>query len=170
MRLARVLAFSMLLATDKSVLPSTARRAQRALVLIGLVSVALHSEYFFSPLASFGAEAKFLNLFSSNAQQSSALSSQQQSDPCYDEQGNAKRCIPNFVNAAFGKDVKVSFQFTQRVGVKTFDFSVTRLEQQNVEQMHSDRRTRTSLAFLVFFESPLDLSVYISFPILVYSI
>ncbi|KAI1288372.1 Netrin-1 [Halotydeus destructor] len=32
----------------------------------------------------------------------------EQSDPCYDEFGNAKRCIPNFVNAAFGKDVKAS--------------------------------------------------------------
>ena len=28
-------------------------------------------------------------------------------DPCYDEFGNAKRCIPNFVNAAFGREVKV---------------------------------------------------------------
>ncbi|XP_077979768.1 netrin-1-like [Glandiceps talaboti] len=29
-------------------------------------------------------------------------------DPCYDENGNPKRCIPDFVNAAFGKPVKAS--------------------------------------------------------------
>lgn len=30
-----------------------------------------------------------------------------QNDPCYDEMGNAKRCIPDFVNAAFGREIKV---------------------------------------------------------------
>ncbi|KAB5553980.1 hypothetical protein PHYPO_G00044840 [Pangasianodon hypophthalmus] len=29
-------------------------------------------------------------------------------DPCYDENGNPRRCIPDFVNAAFGKDVRAS--------------------------------------------------------------
>ncbi|XP_037620931.1 netrin-1a isoform X2 [Sebastes umbrosus] len=29
-------------------------------------------------------------------------------DPCYDEHGNPRRCIPDFVNSAFGKEVKVS--------------------------------------------------------------
>lgn len=28
-------------------------------------------------------------------------------DPCYDEAGNSRRCIPDFVNAAFGKRVQV---------------------------------------------------------------
>nr|XP_060620473.1 netrin-1 isoform X2 [Anolis sagrei ordinatus] len=31
-----------------------------------------------------------------------------QPDPCYDETGQARRCIPDFVNAAFGKEVRVS--------------------------------------------------------------
>ncbi|XP_066473762.1 netrin-1 isoform X2 [Tiliqua scincoides] len=31
-----------------------------------------------------------------------------QPDPCYDEHGQPRRCIPDFVNAAFGKEVKVS--------------------------------------------------------------
>nr|XP_061829845.1 netrin-1-like [Nerophis lumbriciformis] len=29
-------------------------------------------------------------------------------DPCYDENGSPRRCIPDFVNSAFGKDVRVS--------------------------------------------------------------
>ncbi|XP_028830196.1 netrin-1a isoform X2 [Denticeps clupeoides] len=29
-------------------------------------------------------------------------------DPCYDESGNARRCIPDFVNSAFGKEVRAS--------------------------------------------------------------
>ncbi|KAJ3614518.1 hypothetical protein NHX12_018090 [Muraenolepis orangiensis] len=29
-------------------------------------------------------------------------------DPCYDETGNPRRCIPDFVNSAFGKEVRVS--------------------------------------------------------------
>uniref|UniRef100_A0AAV2LAL7 Netrin-1 n=1 Tax=Knipowitschia caucasica TaxID=637954 RepID=A0AAV2LAL7_KNICA len=29
-------------------------------------------------------------------------------DPCYDDSGTARRCIPEFINAAFGKDVAVS--------------------------------------------------------------
>ncbi|XP_074828129.1 netrin-1 isoform X3 [Natator depressus] len=31
-----------------------------------------------------------------------------QPDPCYDENGHPRRCIPDFVNSAFGKEVKVS--------------------------------------------------------------
>lgn len=31
----------------------------------------------------------------------------QTTDPCYDERGNAKRCIPDFVNAAYGQIVQV---------------------------------------------------------------
>lgn len=31
-----------------------------------------------------------------------------QPDPCTDENGHPRRCIPDFVNAAFGKDVRVS--------------------------------------------------------------
>ncbi|XP_031419926.1 netrin-1a isoform X4 [Clupea harengus] len=29
-------------------------------------------------------------------------------DPCYDENGNPRRCIPDFVNSAFGKEVRAS--------------------------------------------------------------
>lgn len=31
-----------------------------------------------------------------------------QTDPCYDETGAARRCIPEFINAAFGQEVAVS--------------------------------------------------------------
>ena len=37
------------------------------------------------------------------------------SDPCYDEMGNAKRCIPDFVNAAFGREIKVTKQPRHKV-------------------------------------------------------
>uniref|UniRef100_A0ACB8EJP0 Netrin-1 n=2 Tax=Sphaerodactylus townsendi TaxID=933632 RepID=A0ACB8EJP0_9SAUR len=37
-----------------------------------------------------------------------AVQTAPQPDPCYDETGQARRCIPDFVNAAFGKEVKVS--------------------------------------------------------------
>ncbi|RWS07715.1 Netrin-1-like protein, partial [Dinothrombium tinctorium] len=43
-------------------------------------------------------ETSFLSLFST----------QNTVDPCYDEFGNPRRCIPDFVNAAFNKEVKVS--------------------------------------------------------------
>ncbi|XP_033886055.1 netrin-3-like [Acipenser ruthenus] len=33
---------------------------------------------------------------------------QSQPDPCYEENGAARRCIPEFINAAFGKEVQVS--------------------------------------------------------------
>lgn len=49
-------------------------------------------------LASSG-HAKYLNLF--KAQQSPP-------DPCFDEKGDPQRCIADFVNAAFGKDVEAS--------------------------------------------------------------
>ncbi|XP_053232148.1 netrin-1 isoform X4 [Podarcis raffonei] len=37
-----------------------------------------------------------------------AVQTAPQPDPCYDENGHPRRCIPDFVNAAFGKEVKVS--------------------------------------------------------------
>jgi len=50
------------------------------------------------------AESKYFNIFSSSSSSVSAANP----DPCYDEFGNAKRCIPDFVNAAFGREVKAS--------------------------------------------------------------
>ncbi|XP_042307043.1 netrin-1 isoform X2 [Sceloporus undulatus] len=38
----------------------------------------------------------------------SAQAAAPQPDPCYDETGHPRRCIPDFVNAAFGKEVRVS--------------------------------------------------------------
>lgn len=49
------------------------------------------------PLPSAGA---FMNIFNGNILQNT--------DPCYDERGAPRRCIPDFVNAAFGQVVKVS--------------------------------------------------------------
>ena len=43
--------------------------------------------------------ASFLNMFAAQ---------QTPQDPCYDEDGNARRCIPDFVNAAFSKEVVAS--------------------------------------------------------------
>ena len=48
-------------------------------------------------------ECKHFNAFSS-----SSSSSIVNTDPCYDEFGNAKRCIPDFVNAAFNREVRAS--------------------------------------------------------------
>ncbi|NXU81016.1 NET3 protein, partial [Oreotrochilus melanogaster] len=39
-------------------------------------------------------------------------------DPCYDESGAPRRCIPEFVNAAFGKEVQASSTFTLSLGKK----------------------------------------------------
>ncbi|KAK1164947.1 netrin-3-like [Acipenser oxyrinchus oxyrinchus] len=36
------------------------------------------------------------------------VAQQSQPDPCYEENGAARRCIPEFINAAFGKEVQVS--------------------------------------------------------------
>lgn len=38
----------------------------------------------------------------------SMFAAQTQTDPCYDEMNNPRRCIPDFVNAAFGKEVRTS--------------------------------------------------------------
>ncbi|XP_060774539.1 netrin-1a isoform X2 [Neoarius graeffei] len=37
-----------------------------------------------------------------------ALASSSPPDPCYEETGQARRCIPDFVNAAFGREVRAS--------------------------------------------------------------
>ncbi|XP_062853410.1 netrin-1a isoform X2 [Trichomycterus rosablanca] len=37
-----------------------------------------------------------------------AVASASPPDPCYDENGQARRCIPDFVNAAFGREVRAS--------------------------------------------------------------
>ncbi|XP_077555610.1 netrin-1-like [Haemaphysalis longicornis] len=38
----------------------------------------------------------------------SMFAAQTQQDPCFDEMNNPRRCIPDFVNAAFGKEVRTS--------------------------------------------------------------
>ncbi|KAK3556687.1 hypothetical protein QTP70_013440, partial [Hemibagrus guttatus] len=37
-----------------------------------------------------------------------AVASSSPPDPCYEENGQARRCIPDFVNAAFGREVRAS--------------------------------------------------------------
>ncbi|KAI5101763.1 netrin-1 isoform X1 [Silurus meridionalis] len=37
-----------------------------------------------------------------------ALASSSPPDPCYEESGHARRCIPDFVNAAFGREVRAT--------------------------------------------------------------
>ena len=44
-------------------------------------------------------EGIYMPIFNGNSLQST--------DPCYDERGSPRRCIPDFVNAAFGSLVQV---------------------------------------------------------------
>ncbi|XP_062848335.1 netrin 2 [Trichomycterus rosablanca] len=44
----------------------------------------------------------------SSVQQTRSVQPPPPADPCYDDSGVARRCIPEFVNAAFGQDVVVS--------------------------------------------------------------
>lgn len=50
-------------------------------------------------IASVSCNASFLELFTDN---------QIPEDPCYEERDKPKRCIPDFINAAFGKEVEAS--------------------------------------------------------------
>ncbi|XP_023674926.1 netrin 2 [Paramormyrops kingsleyae] len=53
--------------------------------------------------------ACLLTLVAAAASSSNPFAIQQSpADPCYDENGAARRCIPEFINAAFGKEVQVS--------------------------------------------------------------
>ncbi|TRY91302.1 hypothetical protein DNTS_028367 [Danionella cerebrum] len=48
----------------------------------------------------------FFNLFQASSNSQNVLVAQ--ADPCYDEAGLPRRCIPEFINAAFGQEVSVS--------------------------------------------------------------
>ncbi|KAI1896242.1 hypothetical protein AGOR_G00092790 [Albula goreensis] len=53
--------------------------------------------------------ACLLGMVSAAAHSSNPFAGQQSPlDPCYDDNGAARRCIPEFINAAFGKEVQVS--------------------------------------------------------------
>lgn len=62
--------------------------------LIGLAAGRTYRKY--QPLESEEDDSSFLSMFQSE---------QAPIDPCYDERGNPKRCIPDFVNAAFNRPV-----------------------------------------------------------------
>ncbi|KAH9417457.1 Netrin-1 [Dermatophagoides pteronyssinus] len=66
----------------------------------------------------------------SHSSSSSLLQNSILTDPCYDDSGNPKRCIPDFVNAAFGKQVEVSSECGQTPTRHCF----MRLNQDNDDQ------------------------------------
>ena len=70
---------------------SRSRVGPPRLVLIFLLFVSVH--------VHFANAASSLNMFAAQ---------QNPPDPCLDEQSKPRRCIPDFVNAAFGKEVKAS--------------------------------------------------------------
>ena len=87
------------------------------------------------------------------------------SDPCYDEMGNAKRCIPDFVNAAFGREIKVTNKNNplpcHKVNLKPFIFHVSfHWHIYSIDLCHCLSLTLSLSLFLSFF---LFLCVYVSF-------
>ncbi|OQR77809.1 netrin-1-like [Tropilaelaps mercedesae] len=63
-------------------------------ILVNLAAARTYRKY--QPLESEEDDSSFLSMFQSE---------QAPIDPCYDERGNPKRCIPDFVNAAFSRPV-----------------------------------------------------------------
>ena len=49
-----------------------------------------------------GAQGSIIQKFIKDAQVSP------QQDPCYDEEGQGRRCIPDFINAAYGREIAAS--------------------------------------------------------------
>ena len=110
-------------------------------------------------------EGKHFNVFSSS---SSVSSSSNNLDPCYDEYGNAKRCIPDFVNAAFGREVRASSECGETPMTVCSPTSSSRLpdsgtssqECQVCDQSHHKKRHPAS--FLTDLNNPNNLTCWIS--------
>ncbi|XP_076332473.1 netrin-1-like isoform X2 [Tachypleus tridentatus] len=106
---------------------------------------------FFLPYVS----PSFLNMFSA---QKTTL------DPCYDENGEAKRCIPDFVNAAFGRQVVVSSE----CGSPPTRYCEYKANErgESVQQCHicdaNDPVTHHSAGFLTDLNNPNNVTCWVS--------
>jgi len=87
------------------------------------------------------------------------------SDPCYDDFGNAKRCIPDFVNAAFNREVRASSECGEvptTVCTPSSSSSSGKDAQECQVCDQSHHRKRHPASFLTDLNNPNNLTCWIS--------
>ncbi|RWS30270.1 netrin-1-like protein [Leptotrombidium deliense] len=106
-------------------------------------------------------EASILRMRSSDL-----LSASLPVDPCYDEFGNPRRCIPSFVNAAFNKDVKVSSEcgsFASRYCISSTDEKGETIHNCHICDK-SNPKLRHPSAYLTDLNNPNNVTCWVSEP------